>query len=314
MRILLATDGSENARAAARFLSRLKLSSRDEITVLHAVSRISLPNGQDLYSDTLNEIRSELAPRILATAVEDLGPTDARVVTEIAEGLPEQRIVEAAAASDVDIVVTGARGLKGIASLFIGDVTRWVVLNSTRSVLVVKGPVPEAGEKMRILCAIDDSAYSRHAETKLSSMPFPADAEITLIHVVLPFFINVPEIFAPEIKERFVGTEKAEAVRICRSRDILEGAKEHLKGRFDSIDTLSVMGDASTEILKAAEAMRAHLIVTGCRGLRGVRRLLESVSKNVLVHSKCSVLTCRADKALESGDGRQMRESSCDPL
>jgi nucleotide-binding universal stress UspA family protein len=148
---------------------------------------------------------------------------------------------------------------------------------------------------MRILCAIDDSPHSRYAEEKLSSMPFPADVEITLIHVVLPFFINVPEVFAPEIKERFVGTEKAEAVRICRSRDILVGAKEHLKGRFDSIHTLSVMGDASTEILKAAEATSAHLIVTGCRGLRGVKRLLGSVSKNVLVHSKCSVLTCREE-------------------
>ena len=50
-------------------------------------------------------------------------------------------------------------------------------------------------------------------------------------------------------------------------------------------------GDAATEILAAANASKADLIVMGTHGRTGLKRLvLGSVARNVLQHATCSVL------------------------
>ena len=51
-------------------------------------------------------------------------------------------------------------------------------------------------------------------------------------------------------------------------------------------------GDAATEILAAANASNADLIVVGTHGRTGLQRLvLGSVARNVLQHARCSVLS-----------------------
>ncbi|MDP9270967.1 MAG: universal stress protein [Chloroflexota bacterium] len=53
-------------------------------------------------------------------------------------------------------------------------------------------------------------------------------------------------------------------------------------------------GDAATEILAAAQAFKADLILLGTRGRTGVARLvLGSVARNVLHHASSSVLVVR---------------------
>jgi nucleotide-binding universal stress UspA family protein len=53
-------------------------------------------------------------------------------------------------------------------------------------------------------------------------------------------------------------------------------------------------GDAATEILAAADASKADLIVLGSHGRTGLARIvLGSVARNVLQHAACSVLIAR---------------------
>jgi nucleotide-binding universal stress UspA family protein len=55
-------------------------------------------------------------------------------------------------------------------------------------------------------------------------------------------------------------------------------------------------GDAATEILAAASASKADLIVMGTHGRTGIARLvLGSVARNVLQHATCSVLIVREE-------------------
>ena len=54
-------------------------------------------------------------------------------------------------------------------------------------------------------------------------------------------------------------------------------------------------GDPAEEILRLANIYEADLIAIGCRGLTGLKRILEgSVSAEVVAEAPCSVLVVRA--------------------
>lgn len=56
-----------------------------------------------------------------------------------------------------------------------------------------------------------------------------------------------------------------------------------------------VSGEPAEEILRLANIYKADLIAIGCRGLTGLKRILEgSVSSEVVAEAPCSVLVVRA--------------------
>lgn len=297
MKILLATDGSEYSERAAKFLTRLNWSSDDNITVFHAAYWIPFRYDEEFYLGTLKEIKKELAPRILDSALDILKPVQAKISIAIVEGSPEQCIVDAAVDSDMDMIVMGSRGIKGIESVFIGSVTRSVAVNSVKPVLVVKSPISAKSDKIKILFATDGSDYSQATIEFLSSMPFPDNTEVTILNVIWSNIFDIPERFVMEIDERIkklvAGTRTME---FTESKKVIELAREYLNKRFKKIHVLSKVGDPSTEILKTVDTMEADIIAVGCRGLRGIKGMMGSVSRNILTHSKSSVLigkTCK---------------------
>jgi nucleotide-binding universal stress UspA family protein len=291
MKILLATDGSESAESAAKFLSCLDFSADDEITVFHAVNWVPFLYDRESYYGTLKEIKKEIAPRILDSALEALGPVTAKLSTAMIDGPAEYSIVDTAVKAGMDLIVMGARGIKGIRSIFVGSVTKSVIVNSPKSVLVTKLPVCGRSKKMKILLAADGSEHSVAAGKLLARLPFRGNAALTIMNVIWSDFSDIPERFVLGVNDRIkevVAEARSEEVR--ESRRVVEQAKDFLAGKFCDIQTLTQVGDPSTEILKAADTVAADLIVVGSRGLRGMKGMLGSVSRNVLTHSKCSVL------------------------
>jgi nucleotide-binding universal stress UspA family protein len=289
MKILLAVDGSEYSALAARFLTRLNLSRRDEILIFHAV--YPLYYGTGYYLEALKEIKMEIAPKIHDTILDILKSVKAKKITAIEEGTPEQLIAEAADSSGMDLVVMGARGIKGIKSLIIGSVTRSVAHNSSKPVLVIKSP-GSGDDKLKILFATDGSDHAAGTGIFLSTIPFPDNTEITVINVISGrYSLNIPETLYPGINERIVEMEtRAGEIEFANSERILAETREYLTGTFKKVEVLSEVGDPSTEILRVSEQSGSDIIVVGCRGLRGIKGMMGSVSRNILTHAKCSVL------------------------
>ena len=296
MKVLLATDGSASSENAASFLTRLAWSPDDSITVFHVIYPIPFHYDEKFYWTTLQQIKKECAPRVIDSAAAILKSVRAGISGEIEEGTlhpctPEQCIIKAAEASGMDLIVLGASGRTGLASVFIGSVSRAVVHNAAKPVLIVKQKAPVPPDRMRVLFAADGSDHSRTTAEFLIALPFPDTTELTIMHVMPSNFLDVPERFVPEIDDRV-----KDAVANIRSREfteaekIIEQAREHLGGKFKQIHVLSKVGDPLTEILKAGEAMEADLIAVGRRGARGLPGALESVSRNILNHAACSVL------------------------
>jgi nucleotide-binding universal stress UspA family protein len=296
MRILLTTDGSEYSENAAKFLTRINWSPQDSITVFHAIYAVPFPADRQFHFDTLLSVKKEIAPRILDSAVAILKPVQAGISVEIkefspGECTPDQCIMNAARAAKVDLIAMGARGIKGIASAFLGSVTQLVTAHSSLPVLVVKREEIRSPGPLKILFAVDGSAYARAAGEFLLSIPFPDNAEVTILHVIASGFSDLPERLVLEINDRIKeAVASARTREFAESESILEEARTPLEKKFRAISLLSKVGDPSTEIVRAAASGEMDIIVVGCRGLRGMKGMMGSVSKNVLTHAPCSVL------------------------
>ena len=291
MKVLLATDGSAYSEVAAAFLAGLRLTPDDEIIVLHVVSGSPYPDERESYYVSLGYFKEKIAPRILDSAVAALKSVEARISTALVNGLPDRAIINSAVESGTDLIVVGARGIKGLKSLFIGSVTRAVATDSPIPVLVTKPFLSERPGRMKVLFATDGSAPALATAELLASVPFPEETELLIMNVVRSAVSDIPERFVMEIddkiKEEVARARKAE---FERSSEIIEQARQHLEGRFQKIEGLSKVGDPSIEILHAAGIFGADLIALGCRGLRGIKGMMGSVSRRILDHSQCPVL------------------------
>ncbi|RJQ54852.1 MAG: universal stress protein [Nitrospiraceae bacterium] len=291
MKILLATDGSEYSEAAARFLKRFTLTKEDEILILYAINVLPVFSELEAFYVDFGEIRKEVAPRILGAAADILKTANAKTGSVFVEDFPDRAIVNKADEEDVDLVVMGARGLRGFGSYITGSVTRLVAINSPRPVLVIKPPQREISGKLKILFATDGSGQSEEMGRTLSSIPFPEDTGVTILNVVFPVLSDIPERFVLEIDDRM--KELAAGAREAESREsekIIKKAQEYLGNKFSKIEKITKFGDPSGEILHTAEEVKADIIAVGSSGMRGIRGMLGSVSRYVLNHSKCSVL------------------------
>ncbi len=291
MKILLATDGSECSEGAARFLTCLDLTPADEITVFHAVSWVPFLYDRESYIATLKEIRQEIAPRILDATLDILKSSGAKLSTAIVDGAADHYIVDAAVKSGADLIVMGARGVKGIQSLFIGSVTKSVSVGSPKPVLVTKLPVCGRSKKMNILVAADGSEYSIATGKLLTVIPFPPEARVTVLNVIWSDFSDIPERFVLEVNDRIKEVvAETRSAELREAEKIIDEARTLLAARFADIDVMTKVGDPSAEILKAAGNVQADLIAVGCRGLRGIKGMLGSVSRNIVANSRCAVL------------------------
>lgn len=297
MKILLAVDGSDYSKAAAAFLKTLNLSQDDEISILHVISWVPFKDDRESHYAGLQQIKQEIAPRILDETINLLTPVKARISTALIEGEPAQTIIDVAAILNVDIIVMGSRGLRGIKSLIIGSVTRSVSLNSPKPVLAIKYPHWDESGRLRILFPTDGSAYSDMTGSFLAYMPIHNESEITILNVIWSALSDTPESLALEINDRIKDTiAKARSLEYAESEKIINQSMEYLGKKFKNIKSLSKVGDPAIEILNTAETLNTDIIAVGCRGLRGIKGMIGSVSRNILNHSKCSVLigkTCK---------------------
>ena len=291
MKILLATDGTEYSERAAKFLSGLQCSGDDEIVVLHALSWVPVISEWEMIYSDLKAIREEIAPQILEATVKSLSPVHAAISSLTVDGYPDKVILDTAADTGADLIVMGASGLRGAASVIVGSVTKAVAVKSTKPVLIIRGEQEKKTGPLKVLFAADGSICSEGMMKVLSSIPFPDDTEINVLNVVTTAFEDIPDRFAMEINDRIKGiVARARETEFKESEGINKKVSDYLGSRFSNIKKLTKIGDPSDEILNTAEALGADIIAVGNSGMRGLKGILGSVSRYILNHAKCSVL------------------------
>jgi len=288
MKILLATDGSDFSEEAAKFLTSFDFTPNDSIHLFHVVSAV--PYADD-YRQQVLQVIGKFAPGILKTCEQCIMPTRARLFREEGQGIPEEEIVKKAAQLDADLIVMGARGVKGLKSMFLGSVTRAVAALSDRPILVTKPCVEKTDRPLKVLFATDGSDSAKTAGAVLSCLPFPKGSELTILNIAWSSVADIPDRYAMEINDA-LKTElaKLRAAESERAGRVVDEAKAMLAGSFAAVHGLIKGGDPTEEVLKTAYEMKANLVVVGRRGLKGIKEMLGSVSRRLLGRAPCCVL------------------------
>ena len=293
MRVLLATDGSEDSSTATAWLARFPIPANSHLRVVSAVSippsALDLPTVREFEASlreaarqTAEAARTALAHRFAATDVQVLEDDAREVILGVAEEWP------------ADLVVLGARGLSAVTGLLLGSVSLGVARHARCSVLVVKG----GADAIRgALVAIDGSPHAAAAAAFLARLPLDPSVVVQLVGVVQP-----PRY--PATTPRFASGMVREAIaQIVKERSMaLEQALAKAAAPFDgvvkNVERRVLIGHPVDALAGAAATPDVGLVVVGARGLGSLERLLlGSVSEGVLRHVDRPVLIVKGPPA-----------------
>jgi nucleotide-binding universal stress UspA family protein len=144
--ILLATDGSANSRKALAFAVEMASRYDAELHVLHVIQNMEIPvevleyiSAEDIEDSPASFYLEKIGQKIIQQSENECKITGCENVhTIVLRGDPADMIIEVAKDKQMDLIVLGSRGLRGVKGRLLGSVSRKVSHVSEVSCLIVK--------------------------------------------------------------------------------------------------------------------------------------------------------------------------------
>lgn len=275
MRIVIGVDGSAAAEAACRLVADRPWPASTTVELLAAHGAGGRDQGPALRDG--GEVALEASAAILSAA-------PVRIEKTAIRGHAAPAIAERASVGLAQLVVVGSRGLGPMASAILGSVSAHLVDHAPCPVLVVRSPAVT-----RMVLATDGTESSRSIPSVLASWGNAFRGLPVEVVSVVPRIA-----FARDERKRTPpdgwGDDEHAAVAARVASE--------MSGLGWQTTAFAAVGDPEREILSAATAWDADLIVTGSRGLGTLRRLVVgSVSHDLLLHGRSSLLVVRGHAA-----------------
>ena len=141
----------------------------------------------------------------------------------------------------------------------------------------------------RILFASDFSKASAKAFATAVTLAKATDAEVMILHVLVPF--------TPLVPEQYIGGATLDQLNAnARRWSQQQLAKLTAKAKRGGVRAggLTMTGDPAEQIVRAARAKHADLVVLGTHGRTGLNRFfVGSVAQRVIASALCPVVTVR---------------------
>ncbi len=136
-----------------------------------------------------------------------------------------------------------------------------------------------------VLVAIDNSEFAAEVLQAVAQFKLEPTAKVILAHVVSAGTLDFDAVVdRPHAQGNEIAYREVEK--------LLQSYQETLPCQSE-LEIVS--GEPAEEILRLANIYKVDLIAIGCRGLTGLKRILEgSVSAEVVAEAPCSVLVVRA--------------------
>jgi nucleotide-binding universal stress UspA family protein len=295
MKILLAIDGSPASDRAIEMVatttwpdgSRIQLVNVGEAHLAaYAVMPGVILSAEAVEADL--QLDRDHRAELLAGVAGRLAGPGRSVETTVIEGRPASSIVDAARASQADLIVIGSHGRGALGSAVFGSVAAEVVEYADTPVLIVR-----TTSISRLVLADDGSASAAAARSLLGRMPGFQGLPVRVVSVVE----RQPSWFGWSAEAPAVSAALEDAIQAALSehRTIATAGAAELSSAGLLAESLVPSGDPAHELVLAAEQFKADLIMMGTRGTTGLERLLlGSVARKVVQRAHCSVLVLRA--------------------
>jgi nucleotide-binding universal stress UspA family protein len=288
-KILLATDGSEDAALAGRVAVDLSKSTGARLHIVHAWQAKIRRAYEVTLPVTLREWYEQRAAELLAKEVKHVEEAGGVIAeSHLVMGRPVDVVLDLGEELNPVLVIVGSRGLGPVRRILIGSVSEGVVHHANSPVLVVRGGA-WAWLPQRVVIGMDFSEDAKAAGELASTIGKHYGARGVLVRAY-PEIVRWGEL---EQDRRELYDQMLEDLLASEKRTLEERADElrRLLGQRPEVEV--TVGDAAAAILKAAADEESTLIAVGSRGLGAVGRArLGSVSTKVLRAARGPVLVC----------------------
>jgi nucleotide-binding universal stress UspA family protein len=298
-KILLATDGSEDAQLAAT--TAVDLSKRLD-SELHLVYVGHLPSvlyespGATMldpgFESRMRERAEEDAKTKLEEQVQKIKQVGGEVEgSHLGLGRPDAEIIAQAEEIGAGLIVMGSRGFGALRRALTGSVSDSVVRHAHCPVMVVRGEPVVFPTK--ILVATDGSEEANLAASSAADLANSIGSELHVVYVR-----HIPRVLYESLGTSVLDPDP--------QRGIEERAEEAARTKLEELsqkireaggkvaEAHARVGYPDAEIVSLAGKLSVGLLVLGSRGLGPLKRaLMGSVSDSVVHHSPCPVLVVR---------------------
>lgn len=275
-KILCPVDFSEGSDRGLEMAVRLANEHAAELVVAHAWYLPPMTMEYALAPATLDAIEKDAAAGLEDAVARARGFGATQVTPLLLEGVPWQRIVDAA--EGCDLIVLGSHGRTGLSRVLLGSVAEKVVRHAHGSVLVVP-PKGVLRTFKKIVCPVDFSEASKLAFGRAKEL-VREGGSITLVHV-----IELPVAYRGQIPLDVADVLDRQA------RQLME---EWVRGASVPVKAEIRVGSPGAQVLHVLEEDVHDLVVVGSHGRTGIKRaLLGSVAEKLVRHAGCPVLVAR---------------------
>jgi nucleotide-binding universal stress UspA family protein len=288
--ILVPTDGSAGADAAARHALTLARAFDSQIHVLNVVDERTYTSGLTAVDPGVTAHREAAEQRgteAVEAIADRLGVPDLDVQTAVVEGIPHETIRAYAAEEDVDLISMGTHGRTGLGRVLLGSVTERVVRTSDVPVLTSRLEPAEAADYERILVPTDGSEPAIAALDHAIAIADRFDATVHAVSVINTDALRSGAEAGPGTSgmrqnwESMCDRALATVERECDGHDL-------------TVVSSVLEGTPSRAINDYVEDQDIDLVTMGTHGRTGLDRLLlGSLTERTVRTSDAPVLTVR---------------------
>jgi nucleotide-binding universal stress UspA family protein len=286
-RILCPIDFSEYSEHALRYAMKMARWYDASLQVLHV-----MPPMGPIGSSALAATGYQLVRNNLKNTIERWQDPEVDVAAELVESASTtEMIMRRADALDVDLIVAGSHGRRGVRRMLLGSVMEPLLHRCGQPVLVVPAGLNQSSLERpvafsRIICGVDFSEASLTALAYALSIAEECDAQLTMVNAIEmpPELINPPQ--PPDFNIEAARGE-VEAERLTKLRALIP---EHARD-YCTVETAVVEGGASRQLLRLAGERQADLVVLGVHGRKALDlAVFGSNAKDVVTRAHCPVL------------------------
>jgi nucleotide-binding universal stress UspA family protein len=279
MRMLICSDGSEQADRAVRLGTTIAGGCQAEVTLLGI---IEVQGHSDSILESLRRGQAMLQDKGIG----------AELITK--NGNPIQEIVRRSAAASFDIIVIGAVRKEPRGLFWLSSKAYKIVKEVEPPVLIVAGK--SVALKKALICS-GGKTYIDHAVRLTGRIARGVGAAITLLHVIPQppaIYAHLPKMH--ESTEWLLRSNSELGINLRREKETLEslGVPTEVKLR---------RGPVLEEILTEIRQGNYDLVTTGSALSRGLRTyVLGDISREIVNRAACPILVVRSPQ--ESGQAR----------